>query len=534
MLSNLHRSIGEEEMRRSVLLVSLLMMISISTGIAAGQGVSTLTPGGGLMGSLNDQTPLSIYTFSGTEGDLATVRVLGLTPGMTMSLSLLSTSQESLGSSDSDPFTRKPGAASVSSRLPGTGTYTALVGGTPGDYVITLDLFTPPPVLPLGTNAPATASLSTQSPLHVYSFNGNSTGEMAVTVDSGEGSIDYSASFYNPDGSLITVISGLANACLGIPAGDGIYLLVIELQDDESTFSVSVTLQNGACASANGPAQPIATQELSGPPPSVCTAIAGSAANIRSGPGTEFDIIGTLNAGQGIPIVGTSGTGWYFVQSAAIPQGWISASVVTAAGPCGSLPTVESGQVPPPVTTQEVGETPGTPTYTYTASPTLEPGQPTYTYTHTYTATQTVQATATYTATQLLPSPTNTVPVPTAPPDANYVLNVPLDGTVSVTDFVSYPNGDTEDRVSYSVTGLNPNSALPGGRAQLVISVSCFGTGTNQLLIRADGQNYSCGQTVIDREVNFDSNTGAVIITATGGTNTYVQWVLTGTATRLN
>lgn len=48
------------------------------------------------------------------------------------------------------------------------------------------------------------------------------------------------------------------------------------------------------------------------------------------------------------------------------------------------------------------------------------------------------------------------------------------------------------------------------------------------------GQTYSCGQTIVDREVTFDSRTGQVTITAVGGTGTYVQWVLTGTATRTN
>jgi hypothetical protein len=38
----------------------------------------------------------------------------------------------------------------------------------------------------------------------------------------------------------------------------------------------------------------------------------------------------------------------------------------------------------------------------------------------------------------------------------------------------------------------------------------------------------------VDREVTNDSRTGQVTITAVGGSGTYVQWVLTGTATRVN
>jgi len=124
----------------------------------------------------------------------------------------------------------------------------------------------------------------------------------------------------------------------------------------------------------------------------------------------------------------------------------------------------------------------------------------------------------------------------TAPPDAtfNNPLNIPLDNTVSVLDFVSFPDGDTEDRVRYDVTGMNPNPSLSGGRARLVISASCFGTNTDQIQFFTNSQTFSCGQTVVDREVTEASATGTITITAVGGVGTYVQWVLTGTATRVN
>lgn len=511
-------------MHRRILLVSAIILISISFGVTAAQG-GVLTPGGGQLASLTEQTPLSIFNFSGNEGDLATVRVQGLTSGMSVSLSLLSPSQDSLGSNNDAPHAGASGSTSVSARLPRAGTYTALVGGTPGDYVISLDLFTPPAAQPLGTDAPATASLFAESPIHVYSFNANPSGALSVTLNGGEGSSDFSASFYNPDGLLTSFVTGLANACLGIPAGDGAYLLLIELEDAESTFDVSITLRNGDCGSTGTTAQPAATPELSGPPPTVCTAFAGSAANIRSGPGTQYDIIGVLNAGQSIPIVGTSGTGWYSVQSAAIPQGWIAASVITAAGPCDNLPTVGATQPQPPVATEEVE--PGTPTYTYTASPTLDPAQPTYTY----TATLENGFAPTYTYT---PTHTPTATANTAPPDGDYNLTIPLDSTAAIAEFVSYPDGDTNDRVYWDISGMNANSALSGGRARLVLTVSCFGTGTQNIQISTQGQTYSCGQTVFDREVTYDSRTGSMVISAVSGDGVFVNWAVQGTATRIN
>jgi hypothetical protein len=173
-----------------------------------------------------------------------------------------------------------------------------------------------------------------------------------------------------------------------------------------------------------------------------------------------------------------------------------------------------------------------TPTYTPTSTTAQQQDQqPTATYTA--TTAQQQQPTATYTPSY---TPTTPPPPPTAPPDANFnsPLTIPLDSTASVTDFVSYPDGDREDRVRWDISGMNPTSSLSGGRARLILAVSCFGTGTNEVTFFTGGQTYSCGQTIVDREVTADSRTGQVTITAVAGTGTYVQWVLTGTATRVS
>lgn len=176
------------------------------------------------------------------------------------------------------------------------------------------------------------------------------------------------------------------------------------------------------------------------------------------------------------------------------------------------------------------------PPFCATATPTAT-NTPTSTPTHTPTNTPTSTPTHTPT-TALAPTFTPTVQneVPVAPEDArfNAPLNIPLDSTASVTDFVSYPGGDREDRVAWDITGMNPNPSLSGGQARLLISVSCFGTGTQNVQFFTGGQTYSCGQTIVDREVTADSRTGSVVITAVAGEGTYVQWVLTGTATRTN
>ncbi len=319
-------------------------------------------------------------------------------------------------------------------------------------------------------------------------------------------------------------------------------------------------------------AQP-AGQPTPGQAAASCVVYVVSPVNVRPGPGVAYAPQAVAPAGVTLPATGHNGDySWYQVVYNG-QLGWVSLGIAAtqAQGDCSALPI--ASYAPPtgavytatPIYTPTTTYTPGGPTLTYTYTPTstitpyvasltptatYTPGGPTLTYTVTPpppTATYTPSftpppptATYTYTPSYTPPPPsatyTPTAPVPTAPPDANFnsPLNIPLDSTASSTDFVSYPGGDTEDRVRWDITGMNQNPSLSGGRARLVITASCFGTGTQNIQFFTGGQIFSCGQTLVDREVTYDSRTGQVTITAVGGAATYVQWVLTGSATRLN
>lgn len=383
-------------------------------------------------------------------------------------------------------------------------------------------------------------------------------------------------------------ILDLAPSILVLPAiavmlpADGAFRLAIEPGED--TLQVLITWE--AIPIESTPAPPPAlppSSGSSGAPPAAsgaCVVAFAGNVNVRYGPGLAYQPpIGTAQAGTALPVTGKNEDGsWWQVLYNGGP-GWVSAQVAATStqGDCSGVPVASypavgdtsaltpsaSGSVTPtytpggpivtPTYTPSPTYTPGgptvTPTWTYTPSytPTVTwtptwtytPGGPTltptwtptntYTYTPTWTPTYTPTWTPTYT-------PTTPPPPPTAPPDANFnsPLNIPLDSTASTTDFVSYPDGDTEDRVRWDITGMNPNVSLSGGRARLIIAVSCFGTGTQNIQFFTGGQAFSCGQTIVDSEVTYDSRTGQVTITAVAGANTYVQWVLTGTATRLN
>ncbi len=93
----------------------------------------------------------------------------------------------------------------------------------------------------------------------------------------------------------------------------------------------------------------------------------GDYINVRSGPATGYDKIGTLDRGQSIAIKGknTDGT-WWQVNFPTAPGGvgWVFGAVVTTVGDIGSVPTVVSPPTLTPAPTDVNVATPVPPTVT--------------------------------------------------------------------------------------------------------------------------------------------------------------------------
>lgn len=508
------------------LVLLILCMTVVVSGVSA-QAIGVLSSGTAQFGSLSAQSPIGLFTFQGNQGDLAQIGLIGLQPGMNLSASLQSPSQQGVGTSQPDPGVGAD--AQINALLPATGTYSILVGGNAGDFIISLNLVPTTNAGVLFPGAPQAVSF-TGNQGSIASFSGAAGTPVALTLDAAPNTL-YTATIFNPLGQIAGTARAIPQACFLLNAADGLFTLVVTGLNADAVGSVNANVGS----SCGGPIPqiqqpqiqpPVVTEQVAPPAgqgagqpaPTVCTATSGGAVNIRNGAGTEFGIIGQLQAGTGVPVIGITSNGWLQVQST-FGVGFVSQTVVSLSGPCGSLPLVQSpappaGQPQPTVAPPAATATVAGPTATFTAT---QPGAPTATPTQ-----------------PLAPTNTATVAAPTAPPDSNYALTVPLDSTVSITDFVSYPGGDVEDVVSYDTSGLNPNSALPGGIATMTFSFSCFGTGTQFINFRVDGNDRPCGGTYTRNAVNADSDTGAVRIQATGGANTYVQWVVTVTLTRDN
>lgn len=77
------------------------------------------------------------------------------------------------------------------------------------------------------------------------------------------------------------------------------------------------------------------------------------ALNVRSGPGTNFTIVGTVTGGERLPIIGQNADGsWYNVQTV-VGEGWIAARYVITRNEFGNAPLTTDTVVVSPQTTIE-------------------------------------------------------------------------------------------------------------------------------------------------------------------------------------
>lgn len=106
-----------------------------------------------------------------------------------------------------------------------------------------------------------------------------------------------------------------------------------------------------------------------------CRALTNAGLNVRTGPGTVYDRITTLNAGAVVPIIGRTGANdWWQIRYGTI-VGWVNAPYTSVYGICNAVPVI----VAPPTPTPLGGAPTWTPQPTFTPRPpqaTNTPGTP--------------------------------------------------------------------------------------------------------------------------------------------------------------
>ena len=372
-----------------------------------------------------------------------------------------------------------------------------------------------PPGTPLAIGQTLQGTVDNPDVPAVYDFATSPDSVLTVSIRSLTGGYSPVANLLTENGETIASLGNprLAGFSLSLaPGGENLKLVIDKgAFQGSASFEVSLGTSSGVA--------PVATQQPNdggnssggGPdygvgmasPPSGCYVSVGQRTNIRSGGSTSHPIVDVLGPDGYLSVTGYNDANgkWYRVALPDGRTGWMSSTVVFTGGDCSNVPIA-----------------------TYTP---IDGSGPTHTPTPTFSGTITATPTAggsTYTPT---PSYTPTSAVQTAPPDNDYFPQVNIKGgSTTVNGVISYPDGDTNDKIFYDVIGFD--SVTTSGDVQLVLT--CSGTGTEHVRINFNNVgsvgNTTCPGTVTKFHTN-DSHQGFIRVDLIGGNNSYVNWSLT-------
>lgn len=526
--------------RKAVLVLTVALLSLLIVPVHAQP--AAITSGSGLVGQIDDASPLSLFVYSGLEGELVSVKVFGLTPGFTPTLALLNASQQSVGRT-----TGSNGALELATILPSDGNYSLLIGsldGQPGEFAVRVDSNISGQPFPLLDGEQLRAEVPVGGNPQILTFDADSEGFVLLLGDpSGadtDGRLRFSAQIISANDGLLAGYHGIYGASTAIPGGAGRIYAVVGAATSEDAGSLDIVLlspgvvptsiegdgtSGTSSSSSSDTPSPVQTPEVTGPSTTTsgtggCIAMAGpSGVNIRGGDGTNFPPVGQVEPNGQRTVTGrNANTSWYAIDVNGT-TGWVSAQVVTVSGECGNLPVVAAGGQPSQPTSSGSNPTATSTTPqtgpTATPSATVEGQQPTQQPTEPAGPTATPPATAT-------PPPTETS-APVAPPDnQTHRFDVHRDNGGTFSEYVSYPDGDTTDRIEMRVGLDSVNSSR-----NVTITLNCNGSGTQNLymtLTSPNAQRYGCGQSITTR-YSAPYGTGYYYVFMDGGPG-YVNYTL--------
>jgi len=335
-----------------------------------------------------------MYTFNGTIGDLVTIRAIGISPGADPTLSLVGPPQQVLAVNDNVLSIPPSTSAQIIFRLQASGPHFIVVGGTPGDFLLTLESRPAAPLVILQPDTPATITFPVTEPAQSFVFNTDPVFATSLLIDATPFTLDAYVEVRDETGQLISTLrSNLDNACISVGPGDQLLELTVTALP-QVTGTITLTVSNAPCILGPAPVEGVAFPTPEFTPvvvQGVCAASSNRNVNIRSGPGTNYPRLALLQAGNAIQVTGQSQNGQWFVVQNEFIQGWLAASVVGVTGPCAQLPVVAAPPLPavtatpgfPVIVVQPVvvTATPG-PVLVVTATPplgTIPPAPPTFT-----------------------------------------------------------------------------------------------------------------------------------------------------------
>jgi hypothetical protein len=290
-----------------------------------------------------------IYVFNATIGDLVTINAVGTSPGSDPKLSLAGPDQHLLAMNDNALVFPPTTSAQIVFRIQETGQHFIMVGGTPGDFLLTLDSRPAVPLTVLQFDTPLSISFPLSNASQAYVFNTDPVFASTLFLEAVPAGLDAYVELRDGTGEIVSVLrNNLDSSCISIGSGDQLMELTI-VAAPEVTGTINVTLTNAPCSLGTAPAAPPPTPTPQFTPAvvqGVCVASSPRNVNLRGGPGTNYARLALLQARQTIQVVGQSQDGQWLVVQNDVFQGWVSTFVVSVTGPCANLPVVAAPPLP--------------------------------------------------------------------------------------------------------------------------------------------------------------------------------------------
>ncbi len=427
-------------LRKVMLLVALLLLAG------AVQAQDTIVLNQLKIGMLTAQNPAASFRFTAAAGQVFAVEVVEVTTSLAPQFTITNAS---------GALVKAVGNPTQSSRAADTASFVQAgdylvtvtsVSGQTGQFVIRIspaEPAVPPQTLSQGT--PVSGTLTNGQQI-TYALGGDPSRPLVLMVT---GSL--SATLTNSSGQIAATLgTQLEGGSFSLPASAETYQL--ELLNDSPLASVTYTAALTPAGGGSVIAPPISTPEVSPtaaaitlptlPTSGECmlATMQAGVVNVRQGPDTSFDVIGTISPMSIYPVMGrTQDSSWYEIDYGGTrPSGWVAAFVTRRGGNCTNVPVSYSPPTSPP------------------------------------------------------PSPQATVQI-AGDNEVNTQFSFTHDINQGFSGAISYPQGDRQDTIRYRLTDIP--SSVPNN-TQFRYSIYCEGSGIEYAeILFSDGSSRACTPT---------------------------------------
>lgn len=338
-------------MKRTFVILTLVLLLGVlQLGVQA-QGGETLVLNEAKLGTVTAGGTVPSYVFNATAGQQVEIEVITLTTGLNLSYTVFN---------PAGALIVAVGNPSGQSTITGTVTFTENVaysiqlsasGAPEGQFLITVKsagLSGEPPVF-LGENQSFDDNVNVGGALR-YSFASNPATPLQISIVSNDPQRGPAISLTTDTGKILATISGeIPSFTLRIPPNAGAnYILTVSNdhptgQTINYTISLAPPTPDGELPTG-GPSGPAATEEpdddglIDLPTTGPCVlATQGQIVNVRQGPSTNYDQVGSIGAFTIYNVTGRNEDGSWYQINAQPEIGWVAIAVTRQGGNCDSL-----------------------------------------------------------------------------------------------------------------------------------------------------------------------------------------------------